>query len=348
HALIAAEPLLEEIPPETRRNVLAAHERLLLATARPDGWSVAWGRSSEMAITSVMELGAILLAHGCKGSAQRVAGLVANAFDRFCEHSWADDAIARHRRGMTHWYRGPGRLLEYSVDALESIAATARTLAQAETDIACTSDPAELFPFRDEWIEFDSRGIGAWCFRNEHWDLQLPVVDGYTSDYAAFPIARDVLEQPVDCPLACGVPNLFLGRKRYLPLRRPADVTARAGELTWTTTQFTHYEDFDWWKPVDDVPGRRSVTLRMDGDALVGEERWTFEELPDRLGFWIPEVNVPLEVTYECNVACREATVAVDGMPDWRSYWGPIRRLHQIDIDPAAEVKLIWRVRKKS
>jgi prepilin-type N-terminal cleavage/methylation domain-containing protein len=40
----------------------------------------------------------------------------------------------------------------------------------------------------------------------------------------------------------------------------------------------------------------------------------------------------------------RATVVAVDGMPAWRSYWGLLRRAHQLDIDPAEEVTVQYRL----
>ena len=343
-ALLNAEPLWPLLGQEGVREALAAHEKLLLAVANPSGHTVTWGRSAENSNVDGADLAAALVACDAASDAPRLLGLLA----RFRDDWWADDAVTAHRHKMTHWYRGPSRLVEYSACALSVVAQTARHLrdiAQREPAAPVETNRAKLFPPQDQLVAFDDRGLGVWCYRDASLDFQLPVVAGFTSDYVAAPRCPGVFEQPVDRELACGVPNAFFGKKRYLPLRTPIDVRHEAGKLSWTTPAFTHYNDFDWWKGSDDQPGRREVTCRVEGEALVFDERWTFEQMPDALAIQFAEALVELDIQLEASVPLRRLSVVTDGMPDWRSYWNPLRRVHQFDFDPAREVRLTYRVR---
>jgi hypothetical protein len=56
------------------------------------------------------------------------------------------------------------------------------------------------------------------------------------------------------------------------------------------------------------------------------------------------ESTTPLRVNWDCRQPHQAFTVAVEGMSEWRSYTGPQRLIHQLDIKPAREVALRWRL----
>jgi hypothetical protein len=341
HAPLTTTPLWDQLPADALRRALAAHERLLLATARPDGGLLAWGRSANAGPVMLLETVAAVLRHGTPTNRARLLALAGHATRQLQRTGWADDAITAHRRGMTHWYLGPFRLLEGSAVLLSALAHVAAEL----RDATAPPHAGNLFPDQDEWISFDPRGPGVWCYRRGALDFQLPLVDGYTSDYVAAPSAPGSIEQIVDSGMACGVPNVFYAGKRYLPLRRPERVRYRPGQLSWVSPCFTNFTDFDWWKPSTDVPGTRAVTVRVVGNTLVGEERWRFARKPDALAMHFGESLRRLDVQWECARPHQAFTVGVGGMPAWRSHWHPIRALHQLDITPARDVTVRWRLR---
>jgi hypothetical protein len=349
HALDTSAPLWPHLPSTRLAGIIDAHERLVLAAMRPDGGIVGWGRSVEIGPNWAADTVSTLLAAGYGRDKARLLGFVHRAAQRFMDIEWQDDAIAVHREGTSHWYRGTQRLLEFSLDALGTMAHMAielQRLADANPALDVETDDAKLYPDQDTWIQFDDRGLGAWCYRRGAIDFQLPLVDGYVSDYVAAPLAYGWLEQPVDSAMACGVPNLLIGKKRYLPLRAPENIAWRDGALSWETTRFTHYDvKFDWWRPSKDLAGRRRVTLRVDGDTIVGEEHWTFDEAPDALGIWFAEAGRALHVEWGCDAPHHATTVGVSGMQDWRSYWHGLRYVHQLDIEPVKEVRVSYRLR---
>jgi hypothetical protein len=293
-----------------------------------------------------MDLAATILAQGYGHERARLLGFVEGALQQFQTEGWADDAVTAHRDTMSHWYRGASRLLEFSLDALGTVINVAAHLRHvAEQESALVSAPAAPAS-QDTWISFDNRGPGAWFYRNGSLDFQLPLINGYLSDYVAAPLSVGWLEQPVDSPMACGVPNLLYGKKRYIPLRRPESVHYEPGKLSWVNTCFTTYETkFDWWRPCEDIGGTRTVTIRVEDDTIVGEEHWTFEQIPDGLGIWFAESKTPLNVTWECDAPHHATTVAVSGMQEWRSFWNPLRMVHQLDIVPQQDVTVRYRLK---
>lgn len=347
-ALHNADPILHLIGGPELDRVLTAHERLLCATAQPNGWYVCWGRSVERMGLMGIEYAAMLLEMGKASRPDVLLGLLAHSFRQFREHHWKDDAVNAHRRGMTHWYRGEGRLLEFSLDVLVGFAnATGHLAAVAERqgDLLAAEAPAELFPAQNRWIDFREGGPAVWCYRDAKLDFQLPLVDGYTSDYVAAPLRPGLLEQPVDTGIACGVPNLFYDKKRYLPLRCPRIVERGEDFVTWVTESFTHYERFDWWCPSDDVPGRRTCTLRVEDGQIVGEEVWQFGKVPDALAIFWAETQTRLDVDWRCDQPSQQTTIEVGGMRAWRSYWNPHTSVHQLDIVPAERVRVRYVLR---
>jgi hypothetical protein len=348
HAPLNTEPLWDLLPKDSLQRVFDAHERLLTATSRPDGWTVCWGRSAEHSALSAIELAAVLLARGkCQDDPALLLGLAARAAHRYMRDWWKDDAVFAHRRGMTHWYRGPSRLMEFSCCTLASLATAAQQFRQADPSLVAEVAPGALYPEQDEWISFDDRGLGVWCYRKGELDFQLALVDGYTSDYCAAPVSPGLFEQIVDNGMACGVPNVFYGETRYLPLRRPDNIRWKPGSFSWVTPVFTHYTDFDWWKPSQDVTGTRSVTIKVNGAVIEGDEHWRFDRKPDAVAMQFAESQTPLRVEWTCDQPHQAFTVAVEGMRDWRSYWNAIRNVHQIDIDPAREIRLRWRIQRR-
>lgn len=322
-----------------------AWEALTLATAREDGGGLAWGRSGGVCVVQDMLFkSARILEGGHARHAARLAGLAArSARSAMCDW-WRDDAIAFHRDRRPHWYFGPGRLLEMSCNHLASLAKAALVLRTAPAvDIETRSDV--LYPQQDTFIRFDQRGPGVWCVRQRDLKLQLPLVDGFTSDYVAAPVWPGRFEQVCDRGFPTGVPVVEIGGKRWLPLRRPQDVVHAPGRLSWCTPVWTHLVDWDWWKGGQDRPGERRVVAEIRDGWLSVQERWTFDQLPEAVGFWLGESLTPLEVVWDCPTPHRTSSIVVDGMHDWHSHDHRIRRLHQIELDPALTLELRYRVR---
>jgi hypothetical protein len=346
-ALDCAGEIVGDLPAGALDATARAHERLILALVLPDGRVPMWGRSAEMPLGALFA-SALMLRHGLARSPDAVMSAAVLMARRLMSENWRDDAIAVHRRGGTHWYLAPFRLLERSIDFLATLARIAAIFDRVPVTAVRRSAAIESVGVGDReiWLPFDDHGAGVWCCRKGDLDVRLPLVDGYTSDYVAAPMWPDVLEQPVDSEMACGVPNAFFGGKRHLPLNHPIDVHYEKGTLRWATKGFTHYQDFDWWKPRHEVPGERVVCLRVNGGEIIGEETWRFETAPEALGMHFAEALAPVDIEWSCSVPHKSFVVAVDGMREWRSHWNPLRRVHQLDIAPAREVRVGYRIRR--
>ena len=234
--------------------------------------------------------------------------------------------------------------MEMSLNLISTLCETAFAL-KAAPPITCGNEPALLFPEQSRFIQFDDRGPGVWCFRRDNLRFQLPLVDGFTSDYAAAPVWPGCFEQISDRGSPSGVPVVHIDGKRWLPLRRPENVTFSGDTLAWSTTCWTHMNDWDWWKGSEDRTGSRQVQIRVEGDTIIGEEIWKFDDIPSAIGFWFAESATPLDVTWECDAPHQTTVLVTDGMGDWQSHTHRITRIHQIDIEPRAEVHVGYRLR---
>jgi glycosyltransferase involved in cell wall biosynthesis len=86
------------------------------------------------------------------------------------------------------------------------------------------------------------------------------------------------------------------------------------------------------------VQGRRLVVdeqLELELDpSVVGAVSLSIGERSDR----------PLDVAVDTTHPCRASTVDVDGIAEWRSFWGPLTTVHQIDLEPASQIEFRWSV----
>ncbi len=346
-ALHNAEPILPEIGGSEIDTALRAHEHLLRATAQPNGWYVCWGRSVERMSLMGMEFAAMLLKSRSTSEPELMLGLLSNSARRFMKEWWKDDTVAAHRKGMTHWYRGPQRLLEFSLDILVGMAGVVRHLGEVkgnDPDLTAETNPARLFPDQSTWIDFRENGPAVWCRRGDGLNFMLPLVEGYNSDYVAAPLAPGFLEQPIDNEFACGVPNLYYDKKVFLPLHLPANIRHDNNSASWETDTFTWYEGHDWWRPREDVGGIRKVRLTVDGAVLRFEEEWEIENVPDALSIFFAETRTPLSIEWFCEQPSRATTIVIEGMQHWRSYWHHHRLVHQLDIEPTNRVRLKYTI----
>jgi hypothetical protein len=349
HALTTAYELFPYWPAESSTRILKALHTLYRDASTPLGSSILWGRSGGIhSLLDSLKVFTRLLTHSPEDARPKLLGLLQVALRQTMELGWRDDAIATHRYARAHWYLGPFRLLENSLlylNALIRAALELQTLAKRFPALQAEMSPEVLFPKQDRFIPFDERGPGVWCYRAEGLEFQLPLVQGYNSDYVAAPIFPGVFEQICDCGMPCGVPVVRMAGKRFLPLQRPEEVRHRPGELTWLTPGWSHYQDWDWWKPNEHLPGERRVCVRVAAGDLTGEEHWQFPEVPSAVGMWFAASEAPLQVEWTSPHKQFTCVTEVAGMSDWRSHWKPIRTLHQVEFEPAREMSIRWSVR---
>jgi len=91
----------------------------------------------------------------------------------------------------------------------------------------------------------------------------------------------------------------------------------------------------------------REVRYRVRGPTLEVCERLKFDREPDGLGLQIAERGGrPLHVEFEGKGAS-QAYVDTRGLAEYRSFFGELWGVHQVDVPPAAEVEFRYRVTPK-
>ncbi|PTY02246.1 hypothetical protein DB346_09010 [Verrucomicrobia bacterium LW23] len=118
------------------------------------------------------------------------------------------------------------------------------------------------------------------------------------------------------------------------------------------------------------LKGTRRVRFTVEDDTICVCEHWTFDSAPgataadaiEGISLDIPESTRPLVLEILPCPGCAadsaptsgkppelpgvtQSVVAVEGMPEWRSAWGGLRRLHQIHFQPARDIHFAWKLR---
>ncbi len=347
------EPLWEHFDQTRLKANLLAHTKLLETIALENGAMVAWGRSTgALSVCIAMEMAATALRDNVTSQPARVMGLLRHAFKQM-DGWFADDLIDAHRDRMTMNYRGPHRMLQMTFDCLGKVAYVAQVLkawttksgtddgeatGNTSTVVSLASvDQGDLFPPQDDWIALNNANAGVWMFRNGVLEFQLAVVSNSGSNYAVAPRGPGLFENPVDMPI-CWTPRLAIGTSEYAATGLPTHVEKLPSGLRLV---------YDGWARLtggpespSSVAGSRTVTYRVVGDTLSIDEQLTCSQVPDAIGYMVPEtVSRPLRVQFESAAEHTASIVAVRGMQTWRSFWGPLARVHEIDFVPADAVQ---------
>jgi len=341
------EPMADRLGPGWRDGldrVLA----LVEATATRDGSAVAWGRSTGALSTCLtLELAALALGRGLAKDPARWLGLAENAF-RAWPRWMADGLITAHQHRNTYHYRGPARRLQMTLDTLGKLAYAALELRGAPADLA-PCPPEALFPDRDAWIAFsEAPPAGVWSHRSRGLAFTLPVVGTTRSDYLPAPRNPGTFEVPVDADLPTATPFVTRFGLRFVGAHRPAAVRKREGGLELRYEGFAPSGHFDWPEDAGAFPGSREVTFRVEGRTLHAEETLRFDARPEAVALQVAETRGrPLHVAFACDAPHRVDVIDTEGLAEYRSFWAELPRVHQIDVDPADEVRFAWSVTPK-
>jgi glycosyltransferase involved in cell wall biosynthesis len=345
------EPVADLLPGVWERGARSALD-LVERIETTNGAAFPWGRSSgALAACLTVELGGLAASHGL-GDDRAVARWVARADHAFGHtRSWfATDSglINAHQRRSTFGYRGPFRRLQMTLDCLGKLADTAVALRDARVPAGDPDD--ELFPDRDELVEFDpAQRAGVWTYRSRDLAFVLPVVGSTVSDYLPAPHNPGLFEVPVDADLPTGVPFGFRRGTRYTAGHLPVAVDKSDGALRLAYEGFVQSHQFEPSADTPTLPGTRSVTARVERRTLHIDERLTFDAgaLPDALAVQIAEAkDRPLRVGFRTGDGTTGTTTVVDveGLKEYRSFWSELPRVHQLDLEPAPEVTFGWSV----
>lgn len=342
-------PFQHLLPREALRRCLRRDVELLEILAMENGACVAYGRSiGLLSINGTLGQVAMALKEQLTDDPGRLMALATNAWAQVPDW-YRDDLVAAHRDRMTDGYRGPQCLMPLSLDCLNALAGAATALRGLPPQ---PPPKGHVFPPRDEFVRFDARNAGVWMFRNEHLAFQLPFVSAWLgADYTPWMHSPGLFENPWDCPMRFGVPVVLVDGKAFGPGELPASVTKFPGGLTLTYESLLEEVAHGWmpnpaWRRID---AKLSLTWRVVEDRVHLEQRLTLPHAPEGLAIHVPQARRPLAVeVVQCNVPFSQDTVVVDGMGQYRSCWGQLTAIHELHLEPMAEVFVHWLVKPKN
>jgi len=342
---LAASPRCAAQLREPWRRGLHAVLDLIAKIGARNGAAFTWGRSTgALAVCLTIEMGALAAARESTGNAAFWLGRAAHAFAEF--QPWMRDGlITAHRNRSPYSYRGPQRWLQMTLDALGKLAWAAAVLREASPALEAAPAGA-LFPVHDDLIVFsESPPAAVWTVRAPALTFVVPVVGSTLNDYLPGPLAPKFLEVPVETELPTGVPTVMRGGTRFTCGGLPVSVTHESNHLRLQWDRFRRAGVWDCTPETPALSGTRSLDLEVRGGELCAEEHLCFAELPDAVALQFAESSArPLHVTFACDTAHRVATIETTGLKDYRSFWGELPRVHQIDIEPAGEIHLRWTI----
>lgn len=338
------EPLAGLLGERWREGARAALD-LVDRVASRDGSAVAWGRSTGvLAACHTIELGGLVMRHDLVDDPDRWLARAAGAASTIGD--WFDDGwVTAHQHRTSDPYRGLDRRLQLTLDCLGKLVDAALGLRGADGTVINVAD-STLFPDRDEVVWFDRhRHAGVWSFRSLDTAFVLPLVGGTTTDYLPAPRNPGLHEAPVGSALATATPLVLHGGTRFVGGGLPVAVEHVPGKLH---ARYDGFPEAGHLEPGPDTPrlaGTRAVTWRVDGRTLTVEEELEFERPPHGIVVQVSEASDrPLRFEADCDGDATTATVDVSGIAEYRSCWGELARLHQVDVRPATSVRFRWSV----
>jgi hypothetical protein len=339
------EPLADRLGESWTRG--ARHALDLVATVSTrDGTAIPWGRSTgALGGCLTIELGALALARDLTDDPARWLALAANAF-RNIERWFDRGLINAHQHKSPYGYRGPERRLQMTLDCLGKLAYAAVELGRIDPTIAALPLDA-TFPERDELIVFDPGvAAGVWAFRSRELAFDVPLIGPTRSDYQAAPRNPSLFEVPVDSALVTGVPFVGVRDVRHAGGGVPVEATHGPGRLDVRYQGFPEVDSQGSQNRM--LAGRRHVAFRVDGRTLRVTETLAFDDVPDAVSLQVAEAEGrPLVVDLSASSDHRIDVIDVSGLKEYRSFWGELPRVHQIDAEPAREVTIEWSARAK-
>lgn len=343
------EPLAPLLGPVWQEGLERALD-LVLAVGARDGSAVAWGRSTgDLAAALTLELAALALADGHAGDQAAVWLRRAQDAAVTLERAFADDdgVATAHRHRNQDGYRGPERRLQLTFDLLGKLAWAAGALRRVDPDL--TAAPvAEAYPLGDQWLAFeDDRAAGVWAHRSRGADFVVPFVGTTRSHYLPALHQPGTWEVPVDRDLPCWTPLVVAGLRRFTAGGLPASVDHRPGALRarWDSLPVSG-RGLDGDDPGPDLAATREVTLSVDRRTILVDDHLSFDDQPPvAASLAVPEVaGRPLHVEWSCDSPHLATTITVDGLHEWRTGWSSLARVHQIDLEPATDLRYRARV----
>jgi glycosyltransferase involved in cell wall biosynthesis len=321
---------------------------LVGAVVASNGAAVPWGRSSgALATCMTIELAGLALDHGLTPEPGRWLALAERALERI-DDWFAGGLVTAHQHRSTYAYRGSHRRLQMTLDCLGKLVDAALGLRRAGRR-GGHAPLGEVFPARDELVVVDdARRAGVWSYRSTDLAFVLPLVGGTVSDYLPSPRNPGLFEVPVDADLPTGVPSVYAGGRHFTAGGLPAAVEKRPCGLVVRHDGFAVSGSLEARDGGRELPGSREATYRVEGRTLHVEETLRFETAPDAVAVQVTEAAArPLSVRFRCATPHAATVVDTAGLKEYRSFWGELARVHQLDLDPLPTLSYGWSVAAK-
>lgn len=341
-----AEPLIGELGDDWSTGLAKVLDDLD-HIAQPGG-SIVWGRSiGALGMAITVELAGMSVGRDIGDAQHRWLTRGAETLDDLL--AWfPNGVIAAHQHRAPMFYRGTSRRLQMTLDIYGKLLLAALEL-RRRPDVR-SAEPGTAWAPAERFIKLsdDFASATLWSHRSRGFPFVLPTVFGFSADYGPSPRSPGLLEQPtsghpVMVPVITPLSQPEISGssdKPLMPAGLPTSVDHEPGALT-----ISHQ---GWAEAGSDeaiVAGTRTASYRVEGRTLTVEETLEFDDaqsLPGPLTLTIAETETrPLDVTVDGAV---QRTIDTSGLAEWRSFWGELPRVHQIEIEPANRVSFGWSV----
>ncbi len=344
------EPLADRLGPVWETG-LGHALRLVRAVGTRDGSAVPWGRSvGDLSAALTIELAALAIADGHDPDH---AGLwLRRAWDATVTvlAGFDGDGVSTAHVGRAQdSYRGPARRLQLTFDLLGKLAYAAVCLGRVPAERAgLRPAPAtEAYPAGDAWVPFeDDRPAGVWSVRRPGTRFVVPFVGTTRSHYLPAPHEPGTWEIPIDRDLPCWTPLVIAGLRRHTAGGLPTTVEHHDdGSLTATWDGLpVSGRGLDGDDPGPPLPATRTARLSVEGRTLVLEDHLVFEREPTAASIAVPSTaDRPILTDWRCEAPGATSIVQTAGLSEWRTAVGEIDLVHQLDLDPATELRYTLR-----
>ena len=340
-------PLLGDLWP---RGVAAATS-LLEQTGTPRGAAVLWGRSTgALACALTIEMAALVLAGRSEHPEWTAAPVQwVRRLQQATEEmsGWIDGGLTTaHRNRNTYGYRGPFRRLQMTLDLLGKLAWSAHRIRSATGEIVFspTGDRPLNRPDRGLIRLVSSPPASLWTDHDPHAPggeaVLIPFVGATRSDYIAAPRRPGLYEVPVDSEIACWVPTVAARHRTFAPSGVPDTVDGAHDRVVAHWSRLDVLGDLDPERDPDHLRGAAQITYSCSGRSIEAAIEVELGDGPGSAPIDGIVVNVPEALDRPLRVELLDSSpgaalsiVETDGIDEWRSFWGELPRVHQIDLD---------------
>ncbi len=322
---------------------------LVDTVAGPDGAAIPWGRSTGVLATALtVELAALALRPGLRDD--RAGAWVRRGVDAFRSTAarFAPDGVCdAHQHRNQDAYRGPARRLQLTLDVLGKLAWAAAEL--PARDAVPIASPDDTYRPIETLVGFSADNpAGVWVHATRGRRVVVPFVGASRSHYQPALHDPGTFETPVDNEQVVIAPLVITPTRAVTTGELPARVEVAPGQVTahWDRLSLSG-RGLDT-TTLDELPGRCTTTIAVDGRAVTVTHDLTVDEAASAIALQVPETaRAPLTVEFEASAPAATTTIDVRGIAEWSSPYSGLARVHQLDVDPVANVRLHARITPK-